>query len=106
MAGPYVSRSIERTEDPPLLMGRAHFMADLKMAGVLAVKFLRSPHAHARLVDVDVRAALAMPGVEAALTGADLAAVTRPICAVMSGADSRRPPAARGRGSERIPGRS
>ncbi|HEX5813710.1 MAG TPA: xanthine dehydrogenase family protein molybdopterin-binding subunit [Methylomirabilota bacterium] len=100
MAGPYVSRSIERTEDPPLLMGRAHFMADLRMAGVLAVKFLRSPHAHARLVDVDVRAALAMPGVEAALTGADLAAVTRPIRAVMSGAgykESGWPPLAQGK---------
>lgn len=100
MAGPYVSRSIERTEDPPLLTGRAHFMADLRMAGVLAVKFLRSPHAHARLVDVDVRAALAMPGVEAALTGADLAAVTRPIRAVMSGAgykESGWPPLAQGK---------
>jgi len=100
MAGPYVSRSIERTEDPPLLMGRAHFMADLRMAGVLAVKFLRSPHAHARLVDVDVSAALAMPGVEAALAGADLAAVTRPIRAVMSGAgykESGWPPLAQGK---------
>jgi|RhiMetdeSRZDD1v2_1073273.scaffolds.fasta_scaffold17106_2 aerobic carbon-monoxide dehydrogenase large subunit len=85
MAG-YVSRSVKRTEDPPLLMGRAHFIGDLRLPGLLAVKFLRSPHAHARVVHVDVRAALAMPGVEAVVTGGDLTASTRPIRAVMSGA--------------------
>jgi aerobic carbon-monoxide dehydrogenase large subunit len=82
----YVSRSVKRTEDPPLLMGRAHFMGDLRLPGLLAVKFLRSPHAHARVLHVDVRAALALPGVEAVVTGRDLASSTRPIRAVMSGA--------------------
>jgi aerobic carbon-monoxide dehydrogenase large subunit len=81
----YVSRSVKRTEDPPLLMGRAHFMGDLRLPGLLAVKFLRSPHAHARLVDIDARAALALPGVEAVVTGRDLVSATRPIRAVMSG---------------------
>jgi len=84
MPARYVSQSIKRTEDPPLLMGRAHFMGDLRMAGLRAVAFLRSPHAHARLVAVDARAALAMPGVDAVVTGADLAATTRPIRAAMS----------------------
>ena len=82
----YVSRSIKRTEDPPLLMGRAHFIGDLRLPGLLAVKFLRSPHAHARVVAVDVRAALALPGVEAVVTARDLASSTRAIRAVMSGA--------------------
>jgi len=85
MAAPYVSRSIKRTEDPPLLMGRAHFMGDLRLLGLRAVAFLRSPHAHARIVAIDVSAALAMPGVDAVVTGADLAATTRPIRAAMSG---------------------
>jgi carbon-monoxide dehydrogenase large subunit len=83
---PYVSQSIKRTEDPPLLMGRAHFIGDLRLPGLLAVKFLRSPHAHARIVAVDTRAALAVPGVEAVITARDLASSARPIRAVMSGA--------------------
>lgn len=82
----YVSQSVKRTEDPPLLMGRAHFIGDLRLPGLLAVKFLRSPHAHARVVHVDVHAAAAMSGVEAVVTGRDLLASTRPIRAVMSGA--------------------
>ncbi|MEK7385458.1 MAG: hypothetical protein AABZ83_03365 [candidate division NC10 bacterium] len=85
MAARYVSTSVKRKEDPPLLMGRAHFIGDLRVPGLLAVKFLRSPHAHARLVAIDVRGALALPGVEAIVTGADLAATTRPIRAAMSG---------------------
>ncbi|HXU87489.1 MAG TPA: xanthine dehydrogenase family protein molybdopterin-binding subunit [Methylomirabilota bacterium] len=83
---PYVSQSIKRTEDPPLLMGRAHFIGDLRLPSLLAVKFLRSPHAHARILAVDARAALAVPGVEAIVTARDLASSTRPIRAVMSGA--------------------
>jgi aerobic carbon-monoxide dehydrogenase large subunit len=86
MAGRYVSQNVKRQEDPPLLMGRARFMGDLRLPGLLAVKFLRSPHAHARVVAVDVRRAQAMPGVEAVVSGADLVATTRPIRAVMSGA--------------------
>lgn len=82
----YVSQSVKRTEDPPLLMGRAHFIGDLRLPGLLAVKFLRSPHAHARVVHVDVRAAAAMSGVEAVVTGRDLLSSTRSIRAVMSGA--------------------
>ncbi|HXJ84628.1 MAG TPA: xanthine dehydrogenase family protein molybdopterin-binding subunit [Candidatus Methylomirabilis sp.] len=86
MAGRYVSQSIKRQEDPPLLMGRAHFIGDLRLPGLLAVKFLRSPHAHARVLEVDVTAALRMPGVVTIVSAADLAATTRPIRAKMSGA--------------------
>ncbi|MGH7353005.1 MAG: xanthine dehydrogenase family protein molybdopterin-binding subunit, partial [Candidatus Rokuibacteriota bacterium] len=86
MAPHYVSQSVKRTEDPPLLMGRARFMGDLRVPGTRAVAFLRSPHAHARIVSVDVRAALAMPGVDAVVTGADLAPTTKPIRAAMTGA--------------------
>ena len=75
----YVSRSVRRTEDPPLLSGRAHFIGDVKLPGLLAVAFLRSPHAHARLHALDARPALSLPGVEAVLTGRDLAGTIRPI---------------------------
>ena len=100
MAGRYVSRSVKRTEDPPLLTGRAHFIGDLRLPGLLAVKFLRSPHAHARLLEVDVGAALDAPGVHAAVSARDLAATTRPIRAVMTGSgykESSWPPLARGK---------
>ncbi|HEU4371027.1 MAG TPA: xanthine dehydrogenase family protein molybdopterin-binding subunit [Methylomirabilota bacterium] len=86
MAARYVSQSIKRTEDPPLLMGRAHFIGDLRLPGLRAVAFLRSPHAHARIVHVDAGAALALSGVDAVVTGADLAPTTRPVRAAMSGA--------------------
>jgi len=85
LAAPYVSQRVKRREDPPLLMGRAHFICGLRLPGLLAVKFLRSEHAHARIVEIDARAALNLPGVEAVVTAADLA-TTRAIRATMSGA--------------------
>jgi aerobic carbon-monoxide dehydrogenase large subunit len=100
MATRYVSTSIRRSEDPPLLMGRVPFMGDLRVPGLLTVAFLRSPHAHARIGAIDARAALALPGVEAVLTGDEIAASTRPIRAEMSGAgykESGWPALARGK---------
>lgn len=52
--------------------GAARFAADLKAPGMLWASYARSPHAHARIVSVDVSAAAAMAGVHAVLTGADL----------------------------------
>jgi aerobic carbon-monoxide dehydrogenase large subunit len=75
----HVGTSVRRREDPPLLRGQARFMGDLRLPGLLAVAFLRSPHAHARILDIDVGEARALPGVQAVVTGADLATTTRPI---------------------------
>ncbi|HMH53550.1 MAG TPA: xanthine dehydrogenase family protein molybdopterin-binding subunit [Candidatus Acidoferrum sp.] len=85
MTSRYVSTSVRRREDPALLMGRARFMGDLELPGLLTVAFLRSPHAHARIVEIDVREARALAGVEAIVTGQELAATTRPIRAELSG---------------------
>src|SRR5215475_7369706 len=52
--------------------GRAIYGADVQMAGLLHGKVLRSPHAHARIRSIDVSRALALPGVKAVVTGADL----------------------------------
>src|SRR5438128_9699077 len=52
--------------------GRAVYGADVQMAGLLHGRILRSPHAHARLVRLDARKALALPGVEAVVTAQDL----------------------------------
>jgi CO/xanthine dehydrogenase Mo-binding subunit len=51
--------------------GRAQFGADFHLPGMLTARIKRSPHAHARIVKVDVSAALALPGVKAVVTGAD-----------------------------------
>ncbi|MHB8458365.1 MAG: xanthine dehydrogenase family protein molybdopterin-binding subunit, partial [Acidimicrobiales bacterium] len=61
-----------RREDPELLTGEARFVADLQLPGALHLGVIRSTVAHARIVSVDVSAAMAMPGVVAAFSGADL----------------------------------
>ncbi len=62
-----------RKEDPPLLTGEARYTDDLGIPGALHLAVVRSPFAHARITNVDLSAALAMPGVVAAYSGADLA---------------------------------
>ena len=52
--------------------GEAIYADDIALPRMLHGKILRSPHAHARILGVDTLAALAMPGVHAVITGADL----------------------------------
>ena len=51
--------------------GHANYGADLSLPGMLHAKYLRSPHAHARILSIDTSGAEAMPGVKAVVTGAD-----------------------------------
>ncbi|GAC1592218.1 MAG: molybdopterin-dependent oxidoreductase [Acidimicrobiales bacterium] len=62
-----------RREDPALLTGEGRFVDDIVVPGELHMAVVRSPYAHARITSVDVSGALAIPGVVAAYTGADLA---------------------------------
>ena len=63
--------SMLRKEDARLLRGQARFLDDIEApAGTLHAVFLRSPHAHARVLGIDAAAALALPGVRV-LTAAD-----------------------------------
>src|SRR5258708_19570744 len=74
---PWVGRSIERVEDAALLSGRGRFIDDLGVQpGTLHATILRSPHAHADILSIDVDAAKSLPGVAAVLVGADVKAVT------------------------------
>ena len=52
--------------------GKAQFGADLTMAGQLVGKMLRSPHAHAKIIKIDTSKALALAGVKAVITAADI----------------------------------
>ena len=63
-----------RKEDLRFLTGRGNYVADIERPGMVFGVFVRSPHAHARIKSIDTRAALAIPGVLAVLTGADLKA--------------------------------
>jgi aerobic carbon-monoxide dehydrogenase large subunit len=69
---PWVGRRMPRREDAELLTGRGRFIGDLARPGMVHAVFLRSPYPHARILSVDTSRALAMPGVHAVLTGADL----------------------------------
>ena len=53
------------------VQGRAMYAGDIKLAGMLHGKVLRSPYPHARIVSIDTSAAKALPGVKAVLTGQD-----------------------------------
>ena len=62
-----------RKEDPRFIRGHGNYVDDVVLPGMLHLAILRSPYAHARIVSVDVTAALAHPKVKAVVTGADLA---------------------------------
>lgn len=62
-----------------LLLGEGRFLDDLTVDGALHARFVRSPHAHAAVRAVDAAGALALPGVVAVLTGADLGSVNAPL---------------------------
>src|SRR5438309_11690500 len=64
--------SILRPDAPDKLMGQVQYVADLKPRGLLHAKLLRSPHAHAKIVRIDVSRARALPGVRAVLSAADI----------------------------------
>ena len=66
--------ALPRSEDFRLLTGRGNYAADLICPEACHAAFVRSPHAHAVIVGIDIRAAQAMPGVRAVLTGADAVA--------------------------------
>ena len=67
-----VGQSLRRREDPRLLRGMGRYLDDLIVPGALHLAFVRSPHAHAALRNVDARRARALPGVVAVLAAAEL----------------------------------
>jgi len=68
----WVGMSVPRKEDAKFLTGRATFVDDMKMHGMLYCAILRSPYAHARIRKVDVSEARKIPGVVAIITGEDM----------------------------------
>ena len=75
----YIGAPITRKEDARFLTGRATYLDDIKRPGMLHAAILRSPHAHARIISIDTKEALSMPGVSAVITYNDLPASIQPI---------------------------
>jgi 2-furoyl-CoA dehydrogenase large subunit len=75
----HVGRSALRIEDDALLRGEGWFIDDLDpLPNTAVAAIVRSPFAHARIGEIDTSAALAVPGVIGVVTGADVAARSRP----------------------------
>ena len=74
-----IGEPVERREDARLLTGRARFIDDIHLPGMLHAAILRSPHAKARFTRVDAQAALALGGVHAVLTHEDLGRANAPM---------------------------
>lgn len=72
MSTRFFGKSIRRNEDPRLLTGRALFLDDVSLPGMLHVAIKRSDVAHGKLNGIDVDAARSRPGVVAIYTAEDL----------------------------------
>jgi carbon-monoxide dehydrogenase large subunit len=65
---------MKRKEDSRFIRGKGNYVDDVKLPGMLYMDIVRSPYAHAKILDIDASEALATPGVVAVITGKDLEA--------------------------------
>lgn len=72
MPGSILGNHVRRVEDADLLRGRASYVDNIRIAGALTLRFVRSPLPHATIVHIDSSEAAALPGVVAVYTAADL----------------------------------
>src|SRR5919109_5462328 len=98
----FVGRALKRKEDPRLITGRATYVDDMVLPGMLYAAIVRSPEAHAKIVSIDTSGAREQPGVHAVFTGEDMAdmAAPCPMVFVPPGVEMRVPdhwPLARGK---------
>jgi len=80
--GDLIGKSVKRVEDNRLLKGEGKYTDDFNMPNQTFAVYVRSPHAHANLVSVDISAAKAMDGVINVFTGKDIkdAGIVGSIC--------------------------
>lgn len=73
-SGPYkyIGAPLPKVDAYPKVTGRALYADDIMLPRMLYGRLLRSPHAHARILSIDTRRALELPGVLAVITGEDL----------------------------------
>ena len=80
----YIGRSVPRPNLQRLTQGRGQYVSDIALPRMAHVAFVRSPHAHARIVAIATEAAKKAPGVVAVVTGAELAKVMTPWVGVLT----------------------
>jgi carbon-monoxide dehydrogenase large subunit len=80
----YVGKVVPRPNLDRLMQGRGLYVSDIELPRMEHVVFLRSPHAHARIVAIDATEARRVAGVIAIVTGAELATVITPWVGVLS----------------------
>ena len=74
----YIGRSVPQPNIRRLLEGRGVFTDDVKLPRMVHVAYLRSPYAHAEIVNIDTSAAESSPGVVKVVTGKEMAEVCEP----------------------------
>jgi carbon-monoxide dehydrogenase large subunit len=79
--GKLVGKRVRRVEDRRFLTGHGAYVADYLPPRTLHAAFLRSEHAHARILTIDAAAARASAGVVAIVTGAEMATLVRAMIA-------------------------
>ncbi|HET9855909.1 MAG TPA: molybdopterin cofactor-binding domain-containing protein [Methylomirabilota bacterium] len=72
--------SIKRREDPRFITGKGNYTDDLKLAGMTHASFVRSPHANAKIRNIDTAKASKAPGVVVIFTGKDMTGVNSLPC--------------------------
>ncbi len=80
----YIGRSVPRPNLTRLTEGRGQYVSDVTLPRMAHVAYLRSPHAHARIVKIETAAAKKAPGVIAVVTGPELAKVITPWVGVLT----------------------
>ncbi|MGA7388053.1 MAG: xanthine dehydrogenase family protein molybdopterin-binding subunit [Pseudolabrys sp.] len=80
----YIGRSVPRPNLQRLTQGRGQYVSDVALPRMAHVAYVRSPHAHARIVKITTEAAKKAPGVIAVVTGAELAKVMTPWVGVLT----------------------
>jgi carbon-monoxide dehydrogenase large subunit len=80
----YIGRSVPRPNLARLTQGRGQYVSDVVLPRMAHVAYLRSPHAHARIRNIDTQAARQASGVIAVVTGAELANVITPWVGVLT----------------------
>ena len=80
----YIGKVVPRPNLERLMQGRGLYVSDMELARMAHVVFLRSPHAHAKIISIDPAEARRRPDVIAIVTGEELAAVITPWVGVLS----------------------
>ena len=89
----YIGKSIPRSDASRLLRGKGHYVDDIQLPRMVHAVFLRSPHAHAKIISIDIKEAEKAKGVIAIYTGNDIAKHVEPYVGVLSHLPGLRSPA-------------